>query len=105
MALCALTSACAVPSAATLPRELPVAFENAADAEGQWPAKEWYRSFSSDELNTFVNLANKNNTDVVSVPDRRVLHFCRASMPPAMPTTLPATHRRAAAMSSIGRRC
>ena len=64
MALCALTSACKVPSAATLPSDLPAAFENGADARGQWPAKEWYRDFSSDELNTFVDLASKNNWDL-----------------------------------------
>jgi len=65
MVMCALTAACTVPSAATLPGELPADFENAAGAhDGQWPAKEWYRDFSSDELNTFVDLAIKNNGDL-----------------------------------------
>src|SRR5882757_53657 len=70
MALCALASACTVPSAATLPRELPAAFENGDGAYGQWPAKEWYRNFSSDELNAFVDLANKNNWDLASARAR-----------------------------------
>ena len=70
MVLSALTAACTVPSAATLPSELPAAFENGADAHGTWPAKEWYRNFSSDELNTFVDLANKNNWDLASARAR-----------------------------------
>jgi len=65
MVLGALTLGCTIPSAETLPGELPSAFENDAAAHaGQWPAKEWYRDFSSDELNTFVDLAIKNNWDL-----------------------------------------
>ena len=70
MVLCALTSACAVQSAATPPSELPAVFENSTDALGQWPAKEWYRDFSSDELNTFIDLAIKNNWDLASARAR-----------------------------------
>jgi multidrug efflux system outer membrane protein len=70
MVLCALTTACAVPSAATLPSELPAAFENSTNAHGEWPAKEWYRDFSSDELNTFIDLAIRNNWDLASARAR-----------------------------------
>lgn len=70
MVLCALTSACAVQSAATPPSELPAVFENSTDALRQWPAKEWYRDFSSDELNTFIDLAIKNNWDLASARAR-----------------------------------
>src|ERR1700733_15301744 len=70
MVLCALTSACAVQSAATPPSELPAVFENSTDAHGQWPAKERYRDFSSDELNTFIDLAIKNNGDLASARAR-----------------------------------
>ena len=66
----ALTSACAVQPAAAPPSELPAAFENSTDAHGQWPAKEWYRDFSSDELNTFIDLAVKNNWDLAGARAR-----------------------------------
>ena len=70
MVLYALTSACAVQSPTTLPSELPAAFENSTDPHGQWPAKEWYRDFSSDELNTFIDLASKNNWDLAGARAR-----------------------------------
>src|SRR5450755_640073 len=65
MVLGALTLGCTIPSAETLPGELPSAFENDAAAHaGQWPAKEWYRDFSSDGLTTFVDLAIQTNQDL-----------------------------------------
>jgi multidrug efflux system outer membrane protein len=70
MVLCALTSACALPPAAKPPSELPAVFENGTDPHGQWPAKEWYRDFSSDELNTFIDLAIKNNWDLAGARAR-----------------------------------
>jgi outer membrane protein, multidrug efflux system len=67
----ACISGCAVPSAETQPREVPAAFENGAGAQdAQWPAREWYRDFSSDELNTFVDLAIKNNLDLAGARAR-----------------------------------
>jgi outer membrane protein, multidrug efflux system len=75
----ALMSGCAVPSAEMQPREVPAAFENAAGAQApQWPAREWYRDFSSDELNTFVDLAIKNNLDLASARARVMQADARA---------------------------
>src|SRR5580692_9025333 len=56
---------CASVKPASLPRDVPAAFENAVSAQPvQWPAQEWYRDFSSDELNGFVDLAVKDNSDL-----------------------------------------
>jgi outer membrane protein, multidrug efflux system len=64
-AFCALASGCAISTTAPLPRDLPDAFENsAANRSAQWPAQEWYRDFSSDELDAFVDTAVKNNADL-----------------------------------------
>jgi len=61
----ALASGCASVNTAPLPREVPAAFENAVSAQpAQWPAQQWYRDFSSGELNTFVDLAVKDNSDL-----------------------------------------
>jgi NodT family efflux transporter outer membrane factor (OMF) lipoprotein len=59
-----------VQPAAAPPSELPAVFENGTDAHSQWPAKEWYRDFSSDELNTFIDLAVKNNWDLAGARAR-----------------------------------
>jgi multidrug efflux system outer membrane protein len=75
----AFMSGCAVPSAETQPREVPAAFENAAGAQApRWPAREWYRDFSSDELNTFVDLATKNNLDLAGARARVMQADARA---------------------------
>jgi NodT family efflux transporter outer membrane factor (OMF) lipoprotein len=63
---------CATPKLAPLAQDLPAEFENGrADAAvSQWPSKDWYREFDSDELNSFVDLAEKNNWDVAAARAR-----------------------------------
>ena len=61
----ALAAGCAAVTTPSPPRDVPATFENAVSAQAvQWPAQEWYRDFSSVELNTFVDLAVKDNTDL-----------------------------------------
>jgi outer membrane protein, multidrug efflux system len=50
--------------------DIPAAFDNAGAAEGQWPAQQWYRDFGSDELDGFIELAVKSNTDLASARAR-----------------------------------
>ena len=51
--------------------ELPPGFENRiAGGEAAWPSRDWYRGFSSDELNTFVELASQNNWDLAAASAR-----------------------------------
>jgi outer membrane protein, multidrug efflux system len=53
------------------PRSVPDAFEHAAAATGAaWPAQDWYRGFGSEELNTLVDLAVGNNTDLAGARER-----------------------------------
>ncbi|HWX80843.1 MAG TPA: efflux transporter outer membrane subunit [Steroidobacteraceae bacterium] len=61
----ALATGCAAVNTQPMPREVPAAFENSATTQpARWPAQEWYRDFSSDELNGFVDLAVKDNSDL-----------------------------------------
>src|SRR4030088_2968301 len=65
VACAALLTACAGLSVAPPPRQdIPAAFDNVSAPGGQWPAQEWYRDFGSDELNSFIDIAAKTNTDV-----------------------------------------
>jgi NodT family efflux transporter outer membrane factor (OMF) lipoprotein len=65
LACVALLTACAAQSVAPPPQQdIPVAFDNVSAPGGQWPAQEWYRDFGSDELNSFIDIAAKTNTDV-----------------------------------------
>jgi NodT family efflux transporter outer membrane factor (OMF) lipoprotein len=71
MACAALLTACAVQSVAPPPQQdLPAAFDNAGAAGGQWPAQEWYRDFGSDELDAFIDIAARTNTDVAAARAR-----------------------------------
>jgi multidrug efflux system outer membrane protein len=61
----ALAAGCAAVNKQPMPREVPAAFEHSASTQpAKWPAQEWYRDFSSDELNAFVDLAVKDNSDL-----------------------------------------
>jgi len=61
----ALAAGCAAVNTQSPPREVPAAFDNAPSTQpARWPAQEWYRDFSSDELNTFIDLAVKDNSDL-----------------------------------------
>jgi len=63
---------CAMQKPASLPQDLPAEFESGRGgaAASQWPSKDWYRDFDSDELNSFVDLAEKNNWDVAAARAR-----------------------------------
>lgn len=57
-------------SAAPPRQELPPAFENTVAGGTQWPGQAWYRDFGSEELDGFIDLAVKNNTDLASARAR-----------------------------------
>jgi multidrug efflux system outer membrane protein len=64
---------------APLPREVPPLFENVAAAQpGKWPEQDWYRGFASDELDSFVELAIKNNADLSAARARVIQADARA---------------------------
>jgi len=57
----------------------PPAFEHAAQAPGpSWPAQDWYRGFGSAELDTLVDFAASNNTDLEGARERVVQADARA---------------------------
>ena len=71
-ALCAaLACGCATESAPQPPAVTPAAFEHGSAAQGAaWPAQDWYRGFGSAELNDFVDLAVRDNTDLAGARQR-----------------------------------
>jgi outer membrane protein, multidrug efflux system len=60
---------CAAQDLAPVPQQLPAAFESPLGA-GRWPSREWYRGFDSDELNSLIGLAEKNNWDMAAARAR-----------------------------------
>jgi multidrug efflux system outer membrane protein len=66
----ALLTGCAAQSVAPPQQDIPPAFDNVSAAGGQWPAQEWYRDFGSDELNAFIDLAAKTNSDLAAARAR-----------------------------------
>lgn len=71
IAVCALITGCAVQTAAPpVQKDIPAAFDNPTLLGGQWPAQEWYRDFGSDELNGFIDVAAKANTDLTAARAR-----------------------------------
>jgi multidrug efflux system outer membrane protein len=71
-ALALALTGCATQKPASLAQDLPAEFEGSSGlaAASQWPSKDWYRDFDSDELNSFVDLAEKNNWDVAAARAR-----------------------------------
>jgi multidrug efflux system outer membrane protein len=71
-ALALALTGCATRKPASLPQDLPAEFASSGGgaAASQWPSKDWYRDFDSDELNSFVDLAEKNNWDVAAARAR-----------------------------------
>ena len=62
---------CATQKFAPPTGELPAEFAGGRGAAaGPWPSKQWYRDFASDELNSFVDLAERNNWDVAAARAR-----------------------------------
>jgi outer membrane protein, multidrug efflux system len=69
--ICFALAGCATPTHAPLPPDLPAEFSNSDGvASGPWLSNHWYRGFDSDELNSFVDLAEKSNGDVVAAGAR-----------------------------------
>ena len=67
----AMGTGCAIQKPLPAPIEPPAAFENQpAERAAAWPAKDWYRSFGSEQLNTLVDLAQKNNGDLAQARAR-----------------------------------
>jgi multidrug efflux system outer membrane protein len=67
----ALCSGCASKIAMAPAPEAPAAFDNQpAVSPSQWPSQEWYRGFSSDQLNALVALATSNNGDLAEARAR-----------------------------------
>jgi multidrug efflux system outer membrane protein len=61
----ALCAGCASDIGVRAQPDPPAAFENQPpDQRPQWPAADWYRGFSSDQLNAFVALATAGNGDL-----------------------------------------
>jgi outer membrane protein, multidrug efflux system len=72
LALALALAGCATQKLPPPAQELPAAFEGgrAGVAPSPWPSKDWYREFDSDELNSLVDLAEKNNWDVAAARAR-----------------------------------
>jgi NodT family efflux transporter outer membrane factor (OMF) lipoprotein len=67
----ALACGCATESAPRPPPVAPATFEHrSAATTAAWPAQDWYRGFGSDELNEFVALAIRDNTDLTGARER-----------------------------------
>lgn len=67
-----LTGGCAVEPRRAVAQTLPSEFENVSDQAAKWPAQDWYREFSSGELDGFVELAAANNWDLAAARARVV---------------------------------
>ena len=66
-----LTSGCATESPPPPPPIAPAAFEHGAAApRASWPTQDWYREFGSAELDDFVDLAVRDNTDLTVARER-----------------------------------
>jgi len=80
-----LACGCATESSPQPPPIAPAAFEYGTAAPGaSWPAQDWYRGFGSDELNEFVDLAVRDNTDLTVARERVAQADARARQAGAM---------------------
>jgi outer membrane protein, multidrug efflux system len=62
---------CSSEPALQLRPDAPVAFESQpADRAAAWPSQEWYRGFSSDQLNSFIDLASTHNWELAGARAR-----------------------------------
>lgn len=67
----ALTAGCETAAPLRTDTDVPAAFDGAlAGHPAAWPSQAWYRGFSSDELNTLIDLATKNNRDMAGARAR-----------------------------------
>jgi len=70
-AIAVLCAGCATPRTERVPADSPAAFEQPAPAgQASWPGKDWYRGFASEELDSFVELAQQNNLDLAAAAAR-----------------------------------
>lgn len=75
----ALACGCAVEKPVPPPQIAPPTFEHAgARPSASWPAQDWYRGFGSEELDTLVDFAAGNNTDLAGARERVVQADARA---------------------------
>ena len=66
-----LACGCATESPPQPPPTTPHAFEyGSALPRASWPTQDWYRGFGSDELDEFVGLAVRDNTDLTVARER-----------------------------------
>ena len=66
-----LACGCATEGPPQPPPIAPAAFTYGfAAPRASWPAQDWYRGFGSDELNDFVDLAVRDNTDLTVARER-----------------------------------
>jgi NodT family efflux transporter outer membrane factor (OMF) lipoprotein len=71
MAISLSLMGCAAQTFAPVRQDLPTQFESDhGAAAGNWPSKDWYRGFDSDELNSLVDIAANNNWDVAAARAR-----------------------------------
>ena len=70
LSACALLAGCASQPVAPPQQDIPPAFENVSANAGQWPGQAWYRDFGSDELDSFIEVAVKNNSDLAAARAR-----------------------------------
>jgi NodT family efflux transporter outer membrane factor (OMF) lipoprotein len=75
-----LACGCAIDKPVPAVHMTPLAFEHAAPtpAPPSWPAQDWYRGFGSAELDTLVDSAASNNTDLAGARERVVQADARA---------------------------
>ncbi|HKD53217.1 MAG TPA: efflux transporter outer membrane subunit [Steroidobacteraceae bacterium] len=75
----ALACGCAAEKPVPPPQIAPPAFEHAAQTPApSWPAQDWYRGFGSVELDTLIDFAAGNNTDLAGARERVVQADARA---------------------------
>jgi len=71
LTLSAFATGCALQTIEPAEQDLPAAFENGTAAPApQWPARDWFRDFGSDDLNNLIELAATNNWDIASARAR-----------------------------------
>lgn len=70
-ALAILCAGCATPRPTPPPDLTPDAFEQRPPAsQPRWPEKDWYRGFTSGELDSLMTLAEQNNLDLAAAAAR-----------------------------------
>ncbi len=66
----ALVASCAMQPAAIVPQNVPSVFDATGEPVGSLPTPDWYRTFSSPELNALVDIASSSNLDIAAASAR-----------------------------------